>query len=823
MADLGPGQPPPAVAKGDRTNNKLKRDYPGEGETDDRIVIPEEIEDNLNNTDQDHEEDSAWLEGFKALIIMDPRFSEVPDTVNGFKFDDENFLSSHDQYQNLTNGIKHDYLDLDVFDIPFLPSNPSPDNIAPSSTVSYDTESPDDQDSDPVLKFLNQILIEENMEEKPSMFHDPLALRAAEKSLYEVIGQKYPPSPYHPVNYGDPKSDSPDSFFSEYTNSSSNAGSSSIDPQWIVDPGDYNSLAEKGHLHDPSFLQGNSQSSFSTINSTYDYNNNIVNMQATTFNNTSLLQNIFSDSESVLQFKRGMEEASKFLPTSNQLIIDLDKYDLPPKSKEITPPSTIKVEKDESDDSPNGLKGRKHHYPEDDDSEDVERSSKQSAIYIEDIELSEMFDKVLLCDVKEEATCCNGDAKLPSKVGKTLQQSVLPNGPTTEKSRAKKNESKANDSVDLRTLLISCAQSVAADDRKTAYEQLKQIKQHSSPTGDVYQRLAHVFSIGLQARLCGTGTELYSSLTSRRITAAEKLKAYQVYLSASPFKKLSIFFANKMIATVASEATTLHIVDFGILYGFQWPILIQLLSQRTGGPPKLRITGIELPQPGFRPAERVEETGLRLAKYCERFGVPFEYHVIATQNWETIKIEDLKIRSGEVLAVNCLFRFSKLLDETVIVDSPRDAVLNLIWKMKPAIFVNAVTNGSYSAPFFVTRFREALFHYSALFDMFDATLPRDNPRRMDFEQDFYGREVINVIACEGAERVERPETYKQWQVRHMRAGFKPLPLKPEIMKKLRHKFTSGYHNDFLLDEDGHWMLQGWKGRIICASSCWIPS
>ncbi|KAI3450374.1 hypothetical protein Pfo_007039 [Paulownia fortunei] len=755
---------------------------------------------------------------------MDPRFSEMPNTVNGFKFDDENFLPSYEQSQNLTNGIKHDYLELDVLDIPFLPLSPSPNNFAPSSTVSYEAESPDDQDSDPVLKFLNQILVEENMEEKPSMFHDPLALRAAEKSLYEVIGQKYPPSPYNPVNYGDQSSESPDSFFGssgDYT-SSSIARSSSIDPQWIVDPGEYNSSVEQGHLQDylsNSFLQVSSQSSFGTVNSSYDN----ANTQMNSIGNTSLLQNLFSDSESILQFKRGMEEASKFLPTSNQLIIDLDKYVLPEKSEDITPAVVIKVEKDEIDDSPNGLKGRKHHYPGDGDSEDVERSSKQSAIYVEDVELSEMFDRVLLCnDVKEEQVCCSGDSKLPSRLEKTSLQAVLPNGSNGGRARAKKNETKG-DSVDLRTLLISCAQSVAADDRRTAYEQLKQISQHSSPTGDVCQRLANVFASGLQARLGGTGTELYESLTRRKITAAEKLKAYQVYLSACPFKKLSIFFANKMIGLVASEATTLHIVDFGILYGFQWPILIQQLSERAGGPPKLRITGIEHPQPGFRPAERVEETGCRLAKYCERFGVPFEYQVIATQNWETIKIEDLKIASGEVLAVNCLFRFNRLLDETVLVDSPRDAVLNLIRKMKPDIFVNAVTNGSYSAPFFVTRFREALFHYSALFDMFDATLPRENPQRMDFEQDFYGREVINVIACEGAERVERPETYKRWQVRHLRAGFKPLPLDHEIMKKLRHKATSKYHKDFLFDEDGNWMLQGWKGRIICGSSCWVPS
>ncbi|KAL8531453.1 hypothetical protein ACS0TY_008161 [Phlomoides rotata] len=753
---------------------------------------------------------------------MDHQFSGTQNVAKGFQFDNEDLLPSYEQSQNLNYGIKHDYLELDGLDIPFFSPSPGLDNVVPSPTVSYESGSPDDQDSDTVLKFLNQILNEENMEEKPSMFHDPLALRAAEKSLYEVIGQKYPPSPFHPGNNGDQSS--PDSLFgssSEYTNSS-NAGSNSIDPQWIVDPGEFN-LMEQGHVQDFSFssFPASSQLSLDAVESSYVNGN----AQMNPFGDTNLLQNLFSDSESILQFKRGMEEASKFLPPTSQLVIDLDKYDLPQKSDHISPAVAVKVEKEESDDSPNGLKGRKHLHPEDGDLEGMERSSKQSAVYVEDVELSEIFDRVLLCtDVKGELVSCDKDGRLPFVPENTSLQVVLPNGSNGRRARAKRNEN-TRDLVDLRTLLISCAQSVASDDRRTAYEQLKQIMQHSSPTGEVYQRLAHVFASGLQARLGGTGTELYASFARRRITAAEKLKAYQVYISACPFKKSSIGFANKMIGLVTAEATTLHIVDFGILYGFQWPVLIQHLSNRAGGPPKLRITGIELPQPGFRPAERLEETGCRLAKYCERFGVPFEYQAIAAQNWEAIKIEDLKIASGEVLAVNCLFRFGRLLDESVVADSihnPRDAVLSLIRRMKPDIFVHAVTNGSFSSPFFVTRFREAMFFYSALFDMFDATLPCDNPQRMNFEQDFYGREVINVVACEGAERVERPETYKMWQVRHLRAGFRPLAINDEVMKKLRHK-GSGYHKDFLLDEDGCWMLQGWKGRIICASSCWVPS
>ncbi|KAH0661272.1 hypothetical protein KY284_026203 [Solanum tuberosum] len=417
-------------------------------------------------------------------------------------------------------------------------------------------------------------------------------------------------------------------------------------------------------------------------------------------------------------------------------------------------------------------------------------------------------------------------------------------------------KSPKNAALDLRTLLISCAQFVASGDQESASEMLKQIRQESSPTGDTYQMLASVFADGIEARLSRGGATLskggsieirmlrWMCKHDRRdrmrnevlgigdcpieevwrldIVAIRRGIAYHVHLSSCPFIKVSISFANKMIFHTARNATTLHIIDFGILYGFQWPILIQHLSVMPGGPPKLRITGINLPQPGFRPAEHLEETGRLLASYCERFNVPFEYNAIVIQNWERIEIKDLKLESGEFVAVNCLFRFENLSDETVDVECPRDAVLSLIQKMNPDIFVQGVTNGSYNSPFFVTRFQEALLHYSALFDMFDATLPRDNQQRLHFEQELYRREAMNVIACEGAERVERPETYEQWQVRNVRAGFRILPLNEEVMKTLKDNVEAGYHRDFVLYEDGNWMVQGWKDRIICASSCWIP-
>ena len=62
-----------------------------------------------------------------------------------------------------------------------------------------------------------------------------------------------------------------------------------------------------------------------------------------------------------------------------------------------------------------------------------------------------------------------------------------------------------------------------------------------------------------------------------------------------------------MIMKAAAKAETVHVIDFGILYGFQWPNLVKFLSDREGGPPKLRITGIEFPNMAFAPQKELRK------------------------------------------------------------------------------------------------------------------------------------------------------------------------------------------------------------------------
>ncbi|KAF8104066.1 hypothetical protein N665_0181s0086 [Sinapis alba] len=672
--------------------------------------------------------------------------------VNGYEYYDVSYLPN--QIPDMGFGVPSS----SDFDLS-LDRSIQPSIWVPSTQQDQDQDSPpaaDEIDSEnTLLKYINQLLMEEEetLAENQTLSYDSLALRQTEEMLQQVI------------------TDSQTQTQSPYINSSSSGSSS----------GEYlNSNSD-------SCVRFKTRTNSTECEVLYDQGPNMLRRFRQPANEI-LVSGIFSDTNSVMQFKRGVEEASKFLPNTDQWIFN---------------------QEHERNEKGYISRVRKNHHQREEEEEEA-RNSKQCAVNVDDGKITEMFDKVLLLDnqcepqIKEEA------------------------GNVTSKSHSSKKLERGQD-VDFRTLLILCAQSISTGDMITSDDLLRQIRKQSSPLGDASQRLAHFFANALEARLQGSSggviQSYYDSVTSKKRTAAQILKSYKTFLSASPFMTLMYFYSNKMILDAAKDASVLHIIDFGILYGFQWPMFIQRISKSKTGPRKLRITGVELPQNGFRPTEKLEDTGRRLREYCKRFDVPFEYNAIASRNWETIRMEEFKIRPNEVLAVNAVLRFKNLRDVTPGEEvCPREGFLKLIRDMKPDVFLNSTVNGSFNASFFTTRFKEALFHYTAVFDIFGSTLSKENPERIHFEEVFYGREVMNVIACEGVDRVERPETYKQWQVRMMRAGFKQKPVEAELVESFRVKMKKwGYHKDFVLDEDSNWFLQGWKGRILFSSSCWVPS
>lgn len=93
--------------------------------------------------------------------------------------------------------------------------------------------------------------------------------------------------------------------------------------------------------------------------------------------------------------------------------------------------------------------------------------------------------------------------------------------------------------------------------------------------------------------MSGCGPELYVAITRDKPPTAIFLRGIgRLFINSCPYKLVTHFYAMATIADAFAGATRVHVVDYGIAYGAQWAALIQHLSQRSGGPPHLRITGV---------------------------------------------------------------------------------------------------------------------------------------------------------------------------------------------------------------------------------------
>lgn len=123
-----------------------------------------------------------------------------------------------------------------------------------------------------------------------------------------------------------------------------------------------------------------------------------------------------------------------------------------------------------------------------------------------------------------------------------------------------------------------------------------------------------------------------------------------------------------------------------------------------------------------------------------------------------------------------------------------------------------------TAPF-LPRFVETLDYYKAMFESIDVTLPRDHKERINVEQHCLARDVVNIIACEGVERVERHEVLGKWRARFAMAGFTPYPLSSLVNGTIK-KLLENYSDRYTLQERDGALYLGWMNRDLVASCAW---
>ncbi len=87
--------------------------------------------------------------------------------------------------------------------------------------------------------------------------------------------------------------------------------------------------------------------------------------------------------------------------------------------------------------------------------------------------------------------------------------------------------------------------------------------------------------------MSGTGGRLYAAICGNCAPPAKLLKAYRLYVDNVPYTKLNHLFSTATILDAFKGASSVHVIDYGINHGVQWPCLIEHLATRPEGPPHL--------------------------------------------------------------------------------------------------------------------------------------------------------------------------------------------------------------------------------------------
>ncbi|KAL8046039.1 hypothetical protein ABFX02_08G153300 [Erythranthe guttata] len=377
--------------------------------------------------------------------------------------------------------------------------------------------------------------------------------------------------------------------------------------------------------------------------------------------------------------------------------------------------------------------------------------------------------------------------------------------------------------MDLKQLLVACAETISYSDGKMAvstFEALLRIlEKRVSVCGDPLQRLGAYMLEGLRARLLSSGSIIYKKLKCREPTSSELMSYMQVLYEICPYYKFAYISANVVIEEAMQNEKRIHIIDFQIAQGSQWVSFIQDISRRPGGPPCVRITGVDDSESAHARGGGLDLVGRRLAQVAESCGVHFEFNGAAMSENEVELCNNLEIRNGEALAVSFPYVLHHIPDESVSTLNQRDRLLRLVKGLSPKVLTLAEQESNTNTSTFLQRFYETLDYYTNMFESIDAARSREDRQRINAEEHCVAKDVVNIIACEGDDRVERHELFGKWKLRLTMAGFTQMPLSSSVSDSIR-VMLGGYSWNYRVVEGNGALYLAWKNRALVTASAW---
>ncbi|XP_033135574.1 scarecrow-like protein 28 [Brassica rapa] len=384
------------------------------------------------------------------------------------------------------------------------------------------------------------------------------------------------------------------------------------------------------------------------------------------------------------------------------------------------------------------------------------------------------------------------------------------------------NNNHMNDSqrdFELVNLLTGCLEAIRTRNIAAINHLIARTGELASPRGTTpMTRLISYYIEALALRVSRMWPHIFHIAPPREFERTlEDDDAWRFLNQATPIPKFIHYTANEMLLRAFEGKERVHIIDFDIKQGLQWPSFFQSLASRSNPPRHVRITGVG------ESKHELNETGDRLRGFAEAMNLPFEFHPVVDR-LEDVRLWMLHVKEGEAVAVNCVMQIHKTLYDGAAFRN----FVGLVRSTNPVAVVIAEQEAEHDSAQLETRVCNSLKYYSAVFDVMHTHLGADSLMRVKIEEVLFGREIRNIVAWEGSHRQERHVGFGQWRRMMEQLGFRSLGVSErEVLqsKMLLRMYGDGDEGFFNVERsaeegDGGGVTLRWLEQPLYTISAW---
>ncbi len=295
---------------------------------------------------------------------------------------------------------------------------------------------------------------------------------------------------------------------------------------------------------------------------------------------------------------------------------------------------------------------------------------------------------------------------------------------------------------------------LANSSKATALEMEKLERLLDAQPDEFSKRLLKIFLECIKSKLLGNAPK--GNLYDSNLTM---LDAFNVFYKQTPLVKFGHDFVNNMILSCTGGIKDLTVIDIGFGSGIQW---IEFLKKSDKN---IILNAIDVPS---------EHSVIMLERFKKSI---FELNLVNRVELIPIfkHVEDIEFTSigkNGFSVVNAALSLHHVLPEKI--KSPgRAHVLKGIKEFEPDLFTLIEPDSDHNNSSFELVLKEALSHYSSVFGAINYYIK--DRQYVDFiENNFFGKEIENIICNDGAERFERHERFAQWCKSLEVQGFKKM-------------------------------------------------